>query len=173
MNSTPNPLESENDVTIHEPDFTLKKMIGEDVDIKKLFSAENVSKAQAVIETHKDSYLEWVKNDLKTLEECYKAATANVAECAADVQKLAKTAFVIKSQAGTFGYSLATAVAKSLDDFCTRDFSPSPEHLTVIRKHMDALHVIFLKHITGDGGPLGSELSGNLYKLVAKYKAKK
>ncbi len=173
MNSSSNPLEPENDVTIHAPDFTLKKMIGEDVDIKKIFSTENVARAQAVIETHKDSYLEWVKNDLAALEECYKAAAANVAGCAADVQKLAKTAFVIKSQAGTFGYSLATAVAKSLDDFCTRDFAPSPEHLTVIRKHMDALQVIFLKHITGDGGAPGSELSGNLYKLVAKYKAKK
>ncbi len=99
--------------------------------------------------------------------------SANLAACAPDVQKLAKSAFVIKSQAGTFGYSLATAIAKSLDDFCTRDFTPCAEHLIVIRKHMDALQAIFLKNITGDGGALGTELSGNLYKLVAKYKAKK
>lgn len=173
MNTPTNPLKPKHDVSIHEPDFTLKKMIGEDVDIKKIFSAENINKAQAVIETHKDSYLEWVKNDLQALEDCYKGANSNIAGSMPEVQKLAKTAFVIKSQAGTFGYSLATAVAKSLDDFCTRDFHPNQEHLTVIRKHMDALQVIFLKNITGDGGALGSELSGNLYKLVAKYKAKK
>jgi hypothetical protein len=160
------------DVKILPPDYALKKMIGENVDINQIFSAENISKAQEAIDSHKDNFLEWVKNDLMALEENYKNATTNIPACEADIGKLAKVAFVIKSQAGTFGFSLATLVAKSLDDFCNRDFRPSPEHLTVIRKHIDALQAIFSKNIAGDGGTLGRELSSNLDKLVAKYTAK-
>lgn len=165
------PQGSEEEIRILQPDYSLKKKIGEDVDLKKIFSAENITKAQAVIETHKESFLEWVKNDMNTLEDCYKQAKASLAESAPHMQKLAKTAFVIKSQAGTFGYALATQIAKSLDDFCNRDFKPQPEHLTVVRKHIDVLQSIFLHNIVGDGGALGDELGGNLRKLVAKYRA--
>jgi hypothetical protein len=165
--------EDKDEVRILEPDFSLKKMIGEDVDLKQLFSTDNINKAQGVIETHKDNFLEWVKNDLTTLEGHYNAALADVAACEGEIKKLAKIAFVMKSQAGTFGYGLATAIAKSLDDFCNRDFKPTADHLTVIRKHIDTLQAIFSKNITGDGGNVGTELMGTLQKLVAKYQAKK
>lgn len=159
------------DVKVIEPDFALKKKIGH-VDIKQVFSEENIAKAQDVIATHTASFLEWVKNDLNMLEEHYRSAVLNIPACAPCVQALAKVAFGIKSQAGTFGYTLATLVAKSLDDFCNHDFKPTAEHLTVIRKHIDTLQVIFSKNITGDGSALGAELLGTLQKLVAKYQTK-
>lgn len=174
MSQTPPLIPSDsNDVTILPPDYTLKKIIGENVDVKKIFSPENVAKAQGVIETHKDSFLEWVKADMATIEEHYRHASANPTGCEMTIRKLSKTAFVIKSQAGTFGFSLGTRIAKSLDDFCNRDFRPTADHLLVVRKHVDALQTIFSKQISGDGGALGNELCGNLDKLVAKYRDKK
>ena len=157
------------DVRIIPPDFALKKLIGEDVDIRKVFSPENIARAQAVINSHKDSFLEWVMKDVAALEEAYKNASANTRERQPEVAKLARIAFVIKSQSGTFGFELATRIAKSLDDFCSRHPAPSAEHLLVIRKHIDTLTVIFHKRITGDGGVLGEQLQGSLQKLVAKY----
>jgi len=167
------PKDEENEeVRIVPPDYTLKKIIGEDVDIKQLFSHENVEKAQAVINEHKDSFLEWVKKDIGQLQEYYDKAVADPAVCEAEIKKLAKAAFVIKSQAGTFGFTLATQIAKSLDDFCNKQFHPCPEHLMVISKHIETLIVIFRQNITGDGAMLGKELSDGLYKLVEKYKDK-
>ncbi len=161
------------EIKILQPDYSLKKMIGEHIDLKQVFSTENISKAQEVIETHKDEFLEWVKGDLAALEDHYSKAMKDIAHSKGEITKLAKIAFVIKAQAGTFGYALGTAVAKSLDDFCNRDFVASAEHMTVIRKHIDTLKAIFSKNITGDGATMGGELMGNLQKLVAKYRATK
>jgi hypothetical protein len=170
--NTPDPFAAltDDEVRILEPDFTLKKIIGEDVDIKQVFSPENVSKAQEKIDAHKDSFLTWVKKDIEVLEESYAAAIAVLPHCDAEIKKLARTAFVIKSQAGTFGYSLATVVAKSLDDFCTRYFKPDNAHMTVIRKHIDTISNIFAHNLVGDGGKVGTELANALFKLVDKYK---
>ncbi len=158
------------EVRIVAPDYSLKKLIGENVDIKQIFSAENIENAQQIIHEHKDNFLEWVNNDLAALEHSYNKAMANLAACEPDIKKLAKTAFVIKSQAGTFGFELATRVAKSLDDFCNQTFKPIPEHMTAIRKHIDTLLAIFRNKISGDGGTLGAELIDNLFKLVEKCK---
>ena len=137
--------------------------------IKQVFSSENLAKAQEVINSHKDSFLEWVMKDVSTLEETYKNAVANQVDRSAEISKLARTAFIIKSQAGTFGFDLATRIAKSLDDFCNHHPAPTADHMVVIRKHIDTLSVIFQKHITGDGGKIGTELQQSLQKLVAKY----
>jgi len=161
---------NDEEARIIPPDFSIKKIIGEDVDIKQIFSPENVEKAQQVIHTHTDNFLEWVIKDLAALEESYKKAMADIAGSTSEISTLARTAFVIKSQAGTFGYDLATHIAKSLDDFCSQHFKPSLEHMTVVRKHIDTLSVIFHKNIKGDGGTIGSELSQGLVRLIEKYK---
>jgi Zn-dependent M16 (insulinase) family peptidase len=160
------------EIRILPPDYALKKIIGEDVDLNQIFSPASIEKAQAVINEHKDSFLEWVRKDIEQLNQSYTAAAANPAASEPEIRKLAKTAFIIKSQAGTFGFGLATQVAKSLDDFCSHDFHPSTEHLTVIHKHIETLDVIFHKNIAGDGGALGQDLSESLFKLVSKYKDK-
>lgn len=163
---------SDAEVRILPPDYALKKLIGEDVDIKQIFSPENIEKAQAVINEHKESFVEWVMKDIALLQESYDRLAANPPDVDAEVRKLARAAFIIKSQAGTFGFQLATQVAKSLDDFCTKHFHPSAGHMMVIRKHIDTLTTIFRKNITGDGGALGKELSGSLFKLADKFKDK-
>jgi HPt (histidine-containing phosphotransfer) domain-containing protein len=163
---------SDDEVRILPADYALKKIIGNDVDIRQFFSAENIEKAQQVINDHKESFLEWVLKDIHVLEESYANAMTHLATCEPEIRKLAKTAFVIKSQAGTFGFGLATQVAKSLDDFCNQHFHPVPEHMKVIEKHIETLKVIFQKNITGDGGALGKELNQGLVQLIEKYKGK-
>ena len=170
-NTDPFAAPAESDVRIIAPDYTLKKMIGEDVDLKQLFSAEKIEQAQGAINRHKDSFLEWVAKDIATLKEIHtelcKNATGNLE---AEIKKLARTAFVIKSQAGTFGFTLATQVAKSLDDFCNQHLKPSVDQLRVIDKHIETLVMIFQKNITGDGGEVGSAIMLSLSKLIDKFK---
>ena len=161
---------SEKEVRILAPDYSLKKVIAEDVDIKEIFSPENIDKAQAVINENKASFLEWVLQDIGQLHASYAKALASPADKEAETRKMARTAFIIKSQAGTFGFPLATRIAKSLDEFCSRHTQPTDDQLTVIHKHIEALVVIFNHNITGDGGDVGKDLSDNLVKLIDKYK---
>lgn len=165
-------LSDKPDVLIIPPDRSLKKLIGEDVDIHQIFSKERVEKAQNVINEHKTQFAEWVRNDLKTLADCHRNAAARPADCHSDIQLLGRTAFVIKSQAGTFGFPLATQIAKSLTDFCRDHPLPNVEQLLVMRKHIDALMAVFQNQIMGDGGAIGAELTDGLLKLVDKFKVK-
>ncbi|HEU5047849.1 MAG TPA: hypothetical protein VFT64_08405 [Rickettsiales bacterium] len=157
------------DTKFFPPDYSLKKAIGEDVDLKKIFSEENITKAQATIEKHKESFLEWALTDTATMNKHFEDAMAKAPECEEDVSHLEQIAARIQSQAGTFGFDLATLVAKSLSSFCLLHGKPNAEQLVVIRKHIDTLSVIFAKNIMGDGGVVGQELLDNLFKMVEKY----
>jgi len=170
MTENQNPLEnSDNDVQIIPPDYAIKKILGDNVDIKSILSGENIAEAQEVINDHKNDFREWVVKDIESLNDCYNRAISNIADPSADMEEMAKLASTIKAHGGTFGYNLATLVAKSLDKFCNKVPNPTVEQMTVIRKHIDTLSVIFAKNIEGDGGEIGKELLGGLLTLVEKY----
>ncbi len=160
----------DNEAKILPPDYSLKKMIGENVNIKEVFTEEVVEKAQGTIDLHQDKFLEWAINDVASLEAAYQKALDNAASNEAAVTEIEEISATLKARAGTFNFGLATSVAKSLNSFCQIHRKPTGEHLTVIRKHIDTLSVVFNKNITGDGGEVGKELLDNLFKLVEKYK---
>lgn len=164
-----NDIEANDSVKFLAPDYSLKKAIGEDVDIRDIFNEDNIEKAQGAIDKHKDSFLEWSIQDIGSLSEYYANASADIEKCGPMIIEIEKVASIIKSRAGTFGYELATLVAKSLSRFCALHTKINAEHMIVIGKHIDTLSVVFTKRITGDGGAVGKELLDNLAKLVEKY----
>lgn len=157
-----------NEAQVLAPDYALKKKIGEHVDIKAVFSDENVAVAQQVINKHKDSFRDWAAKDIAALEELYSKAAKSESRKEA-ITAITEIAERLKSQAGTFDFGLATLVAKSLASFCTGHPEAGADHLVVIRKHIDTLSVILTKNITGDGGQIGGDLLENLKKLTEKY----
>jgi len=151
------------------PDYALKKMIGEDVNIKEVFSEESVAKAQKSIDKHQDSFLDWASQDIALLNEYYAKSVESPSSREAAIIAIEEIADRLKSQAGTFNFGLATLVAKSLEKFCNLHPNPHNDHLVVIRKHIDTLTVIFNQKIMDDGGAIGNELLDSLSKLVEKY----
>jgi len=156
------------EVKIFPPDYTLKKRIG-DVTMSEILSPEIVAQAQVKIDSKKDDFLNWVSEDIALLETGYAQASAKLNDNAAELLELDKVTNRIRSQAGTFGYDLATLIAKSLSGFCSKHPTINAEQLVVIRKHIDALGTVFKHKITGDGGNVGKELLEMLLKLVDKY----
>jgi hypothetical protein len=72
----------------------------------------------------------------------------------------------IKGQGSSFGYPLVTRIGDSL---CTlvrqeRDFSDAD--LDVVQAHLDALRLILIKEIKGDGGEVGAKLVARLENMV-------
>ena len=152
------------------PDYSLKEKIGLDIDLKAIFTPELIESAQQKsIEGNKEKFMEWVLEDLGIIEEHFKNASATNPPSLEEVRKLEFVASRIRAQAGTFGYGLATLIAKSLCNFCNRQTKIENVQLIVIRKHIDTLLVIFNQKIKGDGGSMGAELLGSLTKLTEKY----
>lgn len=160
---------SDPNVKFLPPDYTLKEKIGKDIDIKQIFTPEALENAQKAIDRHKDSFLEWVAADMAEMDEQYKKASGHIDSCAEAIDTIEKIASRIKAQAGTFGFGLATLIAKSLCNFCNKHDKIENSHLMVIKKHIDTLTVIFNRKISGDGGNIGNELLDNMAKLVEKY----
>ena len=165
-------IETEEDegVVEYKPDLSLKEKIG--VNLKEILTTEVVKSSQEVITKSQKDFLKWVDNDLSTMENGYTAlakAPENGREAAYEIQK---AAFSCKSQAGTFGFDLGSAIAKSLYDFLENDYVEGDRnHTLVIRKHIDTLNTIFHRKIDGDGGKLGNAVYSELGKLINKFDA--
>ena len=171
MNENYDPFMEDSDpkARILPPDYSLKEKIGHDIDAEQVFTKEAIEKAQESIEKYKDSFLSWVMEDLRVIEEHFKNASSSHPPAMQEIEKLEFIASRIKAQAGTFGFGLATLVAKSLCSFCNKHQTMENDQLIVIRKHIDTLLVIFNRNITGDGGAIGNELLDSLSKLTEKY----
>lgn len=148
-----------------EPNRTLKQKVGPEID--KVFAPEKIEAAQADIDGKQAEFLEWVAKDLVQVEHACRGMEHDVTQVAKLLPKLIKTAFSIKSQSGTFGYDLASRVAKSLYDF-GQVIAADEKHVKVVRMHVDALRTIFQQSLKGDGGVVGKELMTMLETLVAK-----
>lgn len=158
------------EVTIVDPDFSIQQKIGEDITITDVFSPESVRKAQQIINESRGDFLGWIIQDIKELEDAYHALEANPGHSSDDVQKLYRVSTKVKSQAGTFGFDLASNVAESLMQVTDGCPHVDAARRTVVRKHIDVLYVIFQRNIQGMGGRIGRDLMDNLNLLTKKYK---
>lgn len=157
------------DVTIVDPDFAIRQKIGEDVSVVDLFSPESVRTAQRLIHASRGEFLEWVMQDITRLEAAYHRLEANPGHSSDEVKVLYHAGMQVKSRAGIFGFDLASRVAESLTKITDNRPHADAALRTVVRKHLDALYVIFQRNIQGTGGKLGHDLMDSLHLLTQKY----
>lgn len=158
------------EITIVDPDFTLQKKLGEDSTITDIFSPENIRRAQQILNDSKGDFLEWIVEDIKQLETSYQWLESHPGHSSDDVKLLYAVSTKVKSQSGTFGFDLASNVAESLMQVTDGCPHVDKARLTVVRKHIDVLYVIFQRNIQGMGGRIGRDLMDNLNLLTKKYK---
>ncbi len=160
-------------ITIVNPDFRLKDKIGgEEVTLADLFNPESIRKAQEHIHNSRSEYLQWIVDDITRMEDAFAQVNGNPSHTAKEVLNFYKVSLMIKSQAGIFGYDLASQVAESMVNLIEGMAHMDTHRLRVIRKHMDVLYVIFQRNIIGMGGRIGKDLMENLTILTRKYRDK-
>lgn len=158
------------EVKILEPDFALKKKIGEKINIADIFTPERIAEAQQAIDDTQAEFLLWAEKDLAELDRAYKDFAVDPEGAFYELDRIRKIAFSVKCQAGTFSFALASEVAKSLYNYTMKhDKGYTPERLSVLQKHIEAIRTIITKNIQGEGGPIGAELKDSLEKLVSKF----
>lgn len=64
----------------------------------------------------------------------------------------------IKGMGGTFGYHLLTDLAKSLQDFLAQIKLPTAGECEIITIHIDAMYMLLMRRIRGQGGDLERQL---------------
>jgi hypothetical protein len=125
-----------------------------------------LARAQAAVADLAKTY---APNTLADLDRCVallKAAREDANTRGVSVKELYGIAHNIKGQGSSFGYPLVTRIGHSL---CTlvrqeRDFSDAD--LGVMQAHLDALRLILVKDIKGEGGETGTKLAARLENMV-------
>ncbi len=154
------------DLEIITPPTSLKNKVREGgpgaVDLATLERAEKVIADMA------DSYLEWVQEDLKKLDECYQAMQAAEPPRTEAAEGLFQVAHDIKGQGGSFGYDLMTVIGNELCRLLERQESYDSAEMQAIKVHIDAMKLVIQNTMIGDGGANGKALVAGIRQVGDK-----
>lgn len=156
-------MASKHDHQVVHPPNILKAKIGGRIS----FDAAAVARAEAALEELKDEYGECIRDDLAALTAGLEAARAEPSKAGAQLEAMRRRAHDVKGQAGTFGYSLVTDIAGSLESLLRRVDRSDRRHLDLIHTHLQAMTVVVREGIEGEGGVTGRELYQRLQTAVA------
>lgn len=153
------------EIFLSPPNNQMKRKIGPSLKMTDILSPDVIEHAQAALHNAKDDFIEWIMLDMERMEKAYKDLKADLknAEAKGEVQKIA---FNVMSQSGSFNFPLGTQVGKLLHDY-VRD--TDPPNITVVRKHIDMLYVIFQKRIEGTDQEIAHEVITMLQTLIKKF----
>jgi two-component system chemotaxis response regulator CheY len=126
-----------------------------------------IETAQLELMKAEGEFVEWAKDDILLLEAAYAEMDKHPGSAGAH-KALLEAAYAIKSQAGIFGYDLGTGIASMLVQYLTAHPDIREERLTVVRKHIDAIVVIFTEKIKDTRRDIGQDLINSLRALAKK-----
>jgi len=117
-----------------------------------------LAKAEAVIDSLADDYLDWVKEDFIRLETAFKQVKAGEGDEKANIEAMFSVSHDMKGQGGSFGYPLITQVADLLCGLLEKVNSVGPRETNMMRVYIDAMRVVISHELKGDGGNEGRQL---------------
>ena len=139
----------------------------------KAVTEDLLAKADAEVKQRAEDYLSWLENDLDELEG-YLAKAKQGADPATTLRGLELCSYRIKGQGGMFGYTLVTAIAAKMFNYLDHlETELDSRDLEVVRVQADALRVIAIQGLSGDGGEAGKVLMGELEEMTNKVLSKK
>lgn len=163
------PKDEEEEAQILAPDFALKKKIGEHINVSALFSPELIAEAQKSINDKQEEFLGWAMKDITALESALADFTEAPAAAFFELDHMRRLSFSLKCQAGTFGFDLASEIARLLHQYLLGHAEFQENNLLVIRKHIESLRAVLAGNVQGDGGATGKALLTSLQELGGKF----
>ncbi|MBF0561265.1 MAG: Hpt domain-containing protein [Alphaproteobacteria bacterium] len=127
-----------------------------------------LARAEAVIASLQGNYLQWVEDDLTNLQGAYERAMSDPSNRRVHISEIFRIAHDVKGQGGSFGYQLMTVIATYLCRMVEKIENPGPEHMAVIKLHIDALRLVITQRMEGTGGAAGESLVKGLEAVIGK-----
>ena len=127
-----------------------------------------VRDAEAALRELSESYDEWIRADIATLEDLLDQAVADGTAAPKLIDRIFVISHEIKGQGATFEFPLLTLIAESLCTLIETSGEESSERLKLIGLHIDALKVVVNENIRGAGGDSGKEMIAMLRMAVEK-----
>lgn len=128
-----------------------------------------VDAAERSMLSAKFDYLTAVQEDLTRLTAAYETALKDSANRAEHVRALYTEVQGVKGQGASFGYPLVSAVGAQLARFMEDSGDDlTNAQLEVVKVHVEAIRLIILQKMEGDGGPMGQKVVAGLGAVIKK-----
>lgn len=148
------------------PPNTLKQKVGTGgpgaVDLEAL------ERAEEVIVGMTDSYLNWVAEDLRKMDEAYAKLAAATGDRKKEISGVFQISHDIKGQGGSFGYDLMTALGNELCRLIEKIDKTGPGEIEAIKLHIDAMKLVIGEDMKGTGGKTGEKMLAGLQQVCDK-----
>lgn len=163
------------EISVFEPNFSLKKKIG-NINISTVLNDQAIMRAQKVVESSSDYLKKEISDEISQINEITKQKNQNILSIDS-TKNIIPLAFSIKSHAGICGYPLISTVAKSLYLFCEavslKKTELNEQESNIVSWHIDTISIIFDKNITeNESSTFGKGLVAELVKIKEKFTAK-
>lgn len=156
-------------VRLVKPDYALRRKIGLEIPLDKIFAEEAIEAAQKAVDESQKAFLSWLAEDCRGINKTAQALLRGSLPMAEGIADVMDRSLTIKARAGTFGYSCAAAVADSLHVYGTEALLANSYEPLVVAKHTEGLQTILANNIHGGGGDVGKSLLESLQQLCAKH----
>jgi len=138
------------------------RLFGNVVDAKVL------KKAQKVIDDRKDDFILWANEDLDRLFKCLEILKKGGGDKKSVLDRAFKSAYQITCRGGAFGYDLITRIGDHLCKVILALDDVSSSDIKAMQVHVDAMKVIIVQNLEGDGGAIGEEVIKGLDDVLMK-----
>lgn len=129
---------------------------------------EALERAEQVIAGMTDSYLDWVVEDLKKIDQAYAKLEAATGDRKEEMEAVFDVSHDIKGQGGTFGYDLMTAIATELCRLIERTDKIGDQEVEAVKLHIASLKLVIGEDMKGQGGKAGEEMLSGLQQVCEK-----
>ena len=128
-----------------------------------------VDAAERSIGAAKFDYMEAANEDLAKLQAASETAVKDPANRVEHIQALYALVQSVKGQGTSFGFPLMSAVGNQLARFIeeTGD-NLTDAQLEVVKVHVEALRLIMMQKMEGEGGPIGQKIVAGLGMVIKK-----
>ena len=128
---------------------------------------ETIQHAEAAIRKIGDGFPQWAQDDLDEMDKALAAARQNPDQQEDYIMQIFGRSMDLKGQGGSFGYDLISQIGNSLKKFTESRNEANPRDVEIIAAHVDAMRVVMVQDIKGDGGDVGQAIVAGLNKLTA------
>jgi|TARA_Y100000294_G_scaffold174027_1_gene191301 chemotaxis protein histidine kinase CheA len=118
-----------------------------------------------------DSYLNWVAEDLKKIDQAYAKLEAATGGRKDEMEAVFHISHDIKGQGGSFGYDLMTAIANELCRLIEKADKIGDEEVEAVKLHIASLKLVIGEDMKGQGGKAGEKMLAGLQQACDKLLA--
>ena len=142
----------------YEPENVLRKIIGNDVLLKDIFTPEKILACQKRIDVARDDFFDKADIQLEELKNMLNLAIT-------PFEEIAFIAENIRGQAKFFHFPFIASVCSHITDYSQAASQPTQTRLAIIQKLAEALQIAFKTKIRDEGGVLQHGLQSSLNRL--------